>query len=97
MGARRLLVENLPPTFNEERLHQLCLCHGTVVSVNVVYGADGRSLRFGYVEMGSDIEAERVRKSLNLSLVENARLLVILLEQEHGTTEEKITGYSRVR
>ena len=57
--GNKLYVGNLPYTFRDEDLQQAFAAHGTVTSAKVMMERDtGRSKGFGFVEMGSDAEAQ---------------------------------------
>jgi cold-inducible RNA-binding protein len=57
--GKRLYVGNLPYTTSDSDLQQLFEQFGTVASAQVVMDRDtGRSKGFGFVEMGSDAEAQ---------------------------------------
>ena len=65
MGAK-LYVGNLNYSVVEEKLQELFSQHGSVVSVRVITDKfTGRSKGFGFVEMGSDEEAEKATAALN--------------------------------
>ena len=65
MGAK-LYVGNLSYSVTEERLQQHFAQHGSVVSARIITDKfSGRSKGFGFVEMGSDEEAERATSALN--------------------------------
>ena len=57
--GNKLYVGNLPYSFRDEDLQQAFAPHGTVTSAKVMMERDtGRSKGFGFVEMGSDAEAQ---------------------------------------
>ena len=57
--GNKLYVGNLPYTFRDEDLHQTFSQYGTVNSAKVMMERDtGRSKGFGFVEMGSEAEAQ---------------------------------------
>jgi RNA recognition motif-containing protein len=57
--GNKLYVGNLPYSFRDEDLQQAFAAHGTVSSAKVMMERDtGRSKGFGFVEMGSDAEAQ---------------------------------------
>src|SRR5256885_17096863 len=75
--GRRLYVGNLAYTMNNSSLEQLFAAHGTVVSAEVIMDRDtGRSKGFGFVEMGSDHEAQAAIQALNNAEVEGRNLTV---------------------
>ena len=62
----KLYVGNLPYTFRDEDLLQAFSAHGTVTSAKVMMERDtGRSKGFGFVEMGSDAEAQAAISGMN--------------------------------
>src|SRR5918992_3925001 len=76
MGAK-LYVGNLPYSVTEERLQQHFGQHGSVVSARIVTDKfSGRSKGFGFVEMGSDAEAERAISALNGTDFEGRNVVV---------------------
>ena len=57
--GNKLYVGNLPYSFRDEDLQQAFAAHGNVTSAKVMMERDtGRSKGFGFVEMGSDAEAQ---------------------------------------
>ncbi len=57
--GNKLYVGNLPYSFRDEDLEQTFSQHGAVSSAKVMMERDtGRSKGFGFVEMGSDAEAQ---------------------------------------
>ena len=64
--GNKLYVGNLPYTFRDEDLQQAFAAHGTVTSAKVMMERDtGRSKGFGFVEMGSDAEAQAAISGMN--------------------------------
>jgi cold-inducible RNA-binding protein len=64
--GNKLYVGNLPYSFRDEDLQQAFAPHGTVSSAKVMMERDtGRSKGFGFVEMGSDAEAQAAINALN--------------------------------
>jgi cold-inducible RNA-binding protein len=64
--GKRLYVGNLPYTTNDGELQQLFEQHGSVTSAQVVMDRDtGRSKGFGFVEMGTDAEAQAAITALH--------------------------------
>ena len=64
--GNKLYVGNLPYTFRDEDLLQAFAAHGTVTSAKVMMERDtGRSKGFGFVEMGSDAEAQAAINGMN--------------------------------
>ncbi len=64
--GNKLYVGNLPYTFRDEDLQQAFAAHGTVTSAKVMMERDtGRSKGFGFVEMGSDAEAQAAINGMN--------------------------------
>jgi RNA recognition motif-containing protein len=65
MGST-LYVGNLSYNVTNADLEQLCAQHGTVNSAEVIQDRDtGRSKGFGFVQMGSDEEAQAAISALN--------------------------------
>jgi RNA recognition motif-containing protein len=64
--ARKLYVGNLPYDTTEQDLQTLFAAAGTVDTVNVMRDmATGRARGFGFVEMGTDEEAQQAISLLN--------------------------------
>src|SRR3982751_4292522 len=65
MGSK-LYVGNLSYNVTSSDLEQLCAQHGTVQSAEVIQDREtGRSKGFGFVQMGSDDEAQAAINALN--------------------------------
>lgn len=75
--GRKLYVGNLPYSVRESDLEDLFSEHGTVQSAQVITDRDtGRSKGFGFVEMGSDQEAQDAISALNGKEVDGRNLTV---------------------
>jgi RNA recognition motif-containing protein len=76
MGSK-LYVGNLSYNTTSSDLEQLCGQHGTVQSAEVISDREtGRSKGFGFVQMGSDEEAQAVITALNGQQVDGRALTV---------------------
>ncbi len=76
MGAK-LYVGNLSYSVGEEKLQELFSQHGSVTSVRVITDKfSGRSKGFGFVEMGSNEEAQRATAALNGTEFEGRTIVV---------------------
>ena len=76
MGSK-LYVGNLSYNTTSSDLEQLCGQHGTVQSAEVIQDRDtGRSKGFGFVQMGSDAEAQAAIAALNGQEVDGRNLTV---------------------
>src|SRR2546425_1441100 len=75
--GKKLYVGNLPYGVNDGNLLQMFEPHGTVQSAQVIMDRDtGRSKGFGFVEMGSDQEAQAAIQALNGKEVDGRSLTV---------------------
>jgi RNA recognition motif-containing protein len=75
--GKKLYVGNLSYGVTDSALEQLFAAHGTVQSAQVIMDRDtGRSKGFGFVEMGSDQEAQAAIAALNGKDVEGRALTV---------------------
>jgi len=75
--GKKLYVGNLPYGVTDGDLQQLFEPHGTVESAQVIMDRDtGRSKGFGFVEMGSDQEAQAAVAALNGHEMEGRPLTV---------------------
>jgi cold-inducible RNA-binding protein len=64
--GKKLYVGNLTFGVTDSELQQMFAAHGTVQSAQVIMDRDtGRSKGFGFVEMGSDQEAQAAIAALN--------------------------------
>ncbi|HEX2226913.1 MAG TPA: RNA-binding protein [Candidatus Binatia bacterium] len=76
MGAK-LYVGNLPYSATEERLQQHFAQYGSVLSARIITDKfSGRSKGFGFVEMGSDAEAQKATTALNGTDFEGRNIVV---------------------
>ncbi|NIM19739.1 MAG: RNA-binding protein [Candidatus Latescibacteria bacterium] len=76
MGTK-LYVGNLGYGISDSDLEQLFAAHGTVRSAQVILDrATGRSKGFGFVEMGSEQEAQAAIAALNDKEIEGRSLTV---------------------
>ena len=77
MVGRKLYVGNLAYAVSDADLEQLFSEFGSVQSAQVIQDRDtGRSKGFGFVEMGSDAEAQAAIQGLQDREVEGRRLTV---------------------
>ena len=77
MNSNKLYVGGLPYATTENELEDLFSEHGTVESVRVITDRmTGRSKGFGFVEMGSQAEAEAAIEKLNNFELEGRTLVV---------------------
>jgi RNA recognition motif-containing protein len=75
--GKKLYVGNLAYGVTDSNLEAMFAAHGTVQSAQVIMDRDtGRSKGFGFVEMGSDQEAQAAIAALNGKEVEGRALTV---------------------
>jgi RNA recognition motif-containing protein len=75
--GKKLYVGNLAYSMNDSDLQQIFEPHGTVSSAQVIMDRDtGRSKGFGFVEMGSESEAQAAIAALNGAEVDGRTLTV---------------------
>jgi RNA recognition motif-containing protein len=75
--GKKLYVGNLAYGLTDSDLQRLFEAHGAVQSAQVIIDRDtGRSKGFGFVEMGSDAEAQAAIDALNGKEVEGRSLTV---------------------
>jgi RNA recognition motif-containing protein len=75
--GKKVYVGNLTYDVTDSALEQLFAAHGTVQSAQVIMDRDtGRSKGFGFVEMGSDQEAQAAIAALNGQMVGGRSLTV---------------------
>jgi len=75
--GKKLYVGNLSYSMTDSDLQTLFSEHGTVQSAQVIMDRDtGRSKGFGFIEMGTDDEAQKAIQALNGAEVEGRPLTV---------------------
>jgi len=83
--GKKLYVGNLSYNVDKSNLEQMFAPHGTVVSAQVITDRDsGRSKGFGFVEMGSDQEAQAAITALNGKNLEGRNLTVNEARPQEG-------------
>ena len=74
---KKLYVGNLGYNVSKNDLEEMFSAHGTVISAQVITDREsGRSKGFGFVEMGSDKEAQAAITALNGKNVDGRDLIV---------------------
>jgi cold-inducible RNA-binding protein len=90
--GKKLYVGNLTYVVGDSDLEQMFAAHGTVQSAQVIMDRDtGRSKGFGFVEMGSDQEAQAAIAALNGKEMDGRALTV----NEARPREDRGSGGSR--
>ena len=75
--GNKLYVGNLPYSFRDSDMEQAFAQFGTVTSAKVMMDRDtGRSKGFGFVEMGTDAQAQAAIRGLNGQSVDGRALVV---------------------
>ena len=75
--GKKLYVGNLPYSVADSDLQRMFEPHGSVVSAQVIMDRDtGRSKGFGFVEMGSDSEAQAAIADMNGKQIDGRSLTV---------------------
>jgi len=75
--GKKLYVGNLAYSVGDSQLQQMFEPHGAVTSAQVIMDRDtGRSKGFGFVEMGSDQDAQTAIAALNGKEIEGRTLTV---------------------
>lgn len=75
--AKNLFVGSLPFSVTEDALRQLFAQYGQVQSVSVIRDKySGQSRGFGFVEMNTDEEAQKVIQALNGYALEGRNIVV---------------------
>jgi len=88
--GNKLYVGNLAYSVRDDSLHQAFSQFGTVTSAKVMMDRDtGRSKGFGFVEMGSDAEAQAAINGMNGQALEGRAVVV----NEARPREERPGGY----
>jgi RNA recognition motif-containing protein len=88
--GNKLYVGNLAFSVRDDSLQQAFAEYGTVTSAKVMMDRDtGRSKGFGFVEMGSDAEAQAAIRGLNAKSMEGRAIVV----NEARPREERPGGF----
>lgn len=75
--GNKLYVGGLPYSVTDGRLEEIFSAHGSVQSARVISDKfTGHSRGFGFVEMGSDEEAQKAIEALNGTELEGRTLIV---------------------
>jgi RNA recognition motif-containing protein len=75
--ATKLFVGSLSYSVNDDQLQQAFQAAGTVVSAKVIIDREtGRSKGFGFVEMGSEEEAQKAISEINGKEIEGRAVVV---------------------
>jgi RNA recognition motif-containing protein len=74
--SQEVCVEGFPPSITEDELRHLFSACGTVLSVDMAMGVDGRPLGFATVEMAAPELAHRAIQTLHHVKVDGCTLLV---------------------
>ncbi len=75
--GKKLYVGNLPYSVSDSDLQRMFEPHGSVVSAQVIMDRDtGRSKGFGFVEMGTDAEAQTAIQAMHGMELEGRPLTV---------------------
>ncbi|MBI3140773.1 MAG: RNA-binding protein [Rhodocyclales bacterium] len=83
--GKKLYVGNLGYNVGKNDLEQMFAAYGTVTSAQVITDRDsGRSKGFGFVEMGSDQEAQAAMAALNGKNIEGRSLTVNEARPQEG-------------
>jgi RNA recognition motif-containing protein len=87
--GKMLLVEDFPESCMDQQLGEFFAPFGQVVAARVVRRHTGESLRFGFVEMGSEGEAVRAQQALHRTWLEGQTLIVTLQEKPSSSSQPK--------
>lgn len=83
--GKKLYVGNLSYDINKNDLEQMFAAHGTVASAQVITDRETqRSKGFGFVEMGSDAEAQAAISALNGKSIDGRALTVNEARPQEG-------------
>ena len=75
--GRKLYVGNLPYSATEQSLRDAFAASGTVDSVSLITDRDtGQSKGFGFVEMGTDQEAQAATQAMNGAMLDGRQIKV---------------------
>jgi RNA recognition motif-containing protein len=91
--GKKLYVGNLSYNTSKNDLEQMFAAHGAVVSAQIIADRDsGRSKGFGFVEMGTDQEAQAAITALNGKDVDGRAMTVNEARPQEGRSGGRGTG-----
>lgn len=83
--GKKLFVGNLSYNVSDSDLQELFAAHGSVASAQVIMDHDsGRSKGFGFVEMGSEQEAQAAIAALNGAALDGRNVTVSEARAQEG-------------
>ena len=83
--GKKLFVGNLSYNVSDSDLQELFAAHGSVASAQVIMDRDsGRSKGFGFVEMGSEQEAQAAIAALNGAALDGRNVTVSEARAQEG-------------
>lgn len=96
--GKKLYVGNLSYNIGKNDLEQMFAAHGTVVSAQVINDrGTGRSKGFGFVEMGTDQEAQAAITALSGKSIDGRNLTVNEARPQEGRSGSRRGGSGRGR
>ena len=96
--GKKLYVGNLAYSVGKSELEQMFAAHGTVVSAQVITDREtGRSKGFGFVEMGSDQEAQAAIGALGGKSLDGRSLTVNEARPQEGRSGGGGGGFGGAR
>ena len=96
--GNKLYVGGIAYSVTEQQLQEIFSPHGTVESAKVITDRmTGRSRGFGFVEMGSDSEAQAAIEALNGTELEGRSITVNEAKPQKPRTDGGGGGFSRDR
>lgn len=96
--GKKLYVGNLAYSVGKSELEQMFTAHGTVVSAQVITDREtGRSKGFGFVEMGSDQEAQAAIGALGGKSLDGRSLTVNEARPQEGRSGGGGGGFGGAR
>lgn len=91
--GKKLYVGNLSYNIGKNDLEQMFAAHGTVVSAQVINDrGTGRSKGFGFVEMGTDQEAQAAITALSGKSIDGRNLTVNEARPQEGRSGPRRGG-----
>lgn len=89
--AKKIYVGKLPSTIVDQRLTDLFSTIGKVISVRVIKNSgSAENLNHGYIQMSTEEETQRAIRTLNNTVVEGSRILVV---EGHFLDQERSANY----
>jgi len=87
--ARKIYIGRLPSTVSDQQIHDLFKTVGGVLSVRLIKESSQKDM-YGYVQMSSDEETRKAIRTLDNTILDGTRILVV---EAHFLDQERPVSY----